>query len=125
MQVCETCFEHIDKHSLRKLCKRMLSSLHFQVKMAANGGKALLLIEEKQFVPELIITDVVMPEMSGKILVERLKKSLPDLKVLYMSGYTDNTIVHHGVLDPGTPFIEKPFSKKKLAAAISAVLDGS
>ncbi len=113
-----------DEPSLRKLCQTMLELLNYKATVAANGGEALLLIEEKNLNPDLIITDVVMPEMSGKVLVDRLKKRLPNLKVLYMSGYTDNAIVHHGVLDPGTPFVQKPFSKSKLAKAIRSVLIG-
>jgi len=63
-----------------------------------------------------------MPQMSGKILIDRLRRTHPDLKVLFMSGYTDNVIVHHGVLDPGTPFIQKPFRIKDIAAKVQALL---
>ena len=112
-----------DEPSLRKLCERILNALNYNVRVASNGDEALLLVEEQKLCPDLILTDVVMPKMSGKDLVGHLKKNLPDLKVLYMSGYTDNAIVHHGILDPGTAFIQKPFSKSKLGKAIKSALD--
>jgi PAS domain S-box-containing protein len=112
-----------DEPSLRKLCSKILELMNYSVKAAANGGEALLLIEEKGFKPELIITDVIMPEMSGKILVDRLRNSLPGLKVLYMSGYTDEAIVHHGILESGTPFIQKPFTKDQLGKMVREILD--
>ncbi|HDI59343.1 MAG TPA: response regulator, partial [Desulfobacteraceae bacterium] len=84
----------------------------------------LLLMEKKGLKPDLVITDVVMPKMSGKELADRLRETHPDLKVLYMSGYTDNAIVHHGVLDPGIPFIQKPFTLGDIAEKVRAVLRG-
>ena len=120
--------EHIlvveDEEDLRGLLKMMLSRLGYKVSLAANGREALLLVEEKGLKPDLIITDVVMPGMSGSVLVERLRRNQPDLKVLFMSGYTDNAIVHHGVLDPGTPFIQKPFTIAQIAEKVRAVLRG-
>ncbi len=113
-----------DEEALRELINEMLKRLGFEVVTAANGGEALLLVEEKGVRPHLVITDVVLPGVSGDVLVNRLKKRLSDLKVLYMSGYTDNAIVHHGVLKPGTPFIQKPFSFEELAGKIRAVLHG-
>jgi signal transduction histidine kinase/CheY-like chemotaxis protein len=113
-----------DEPSLRKLCATILKRANYQVTAAANGGEALLLVEESKLRPDLVITDVVMPGMSGKVLVDRLKKLLPDLKVLYMSGYTDNAIVHHGVLDSGTPFIQKPFDKGDLERKTRELLNG-
>ena len=71
----------------------------------------------------LLLTDVVMPQMSGRELAERLAKTSPKLKVLYMSGYTDDAIVHHGVLDPGTRFIGKPFAAVELTRRVREVLD--
>ena len=100
----------------------MFENTEYEVAIAANGGEALLMIEEQGFCPDLVLTDVVMPGMSGRVLVERLKKIYPQLKVLYMSGYTDNAIVHHGVLEPGTPFISKPFNLGELMAKIKSLL---
>ncbi|MBW1700353.1 MAG: response regulator [Deltaproteobacteria bacterium] len=120
--------EHIlvveDEEALRKLLKAMLSRLGYKVTLAANGGEALLLVEEKGLEPDLIMTDVVMPGISGKVLSERLRQKQPDLKALFMSGYTDNAIVHHGVLDPETPFIQKPFTLRDIAEKVLAVLRG-
>ena len=100
----------------------MLKRLQCRATVAANGGEALLLVEEKGFRPDLLITDVVMPGMSGRVLVDRLRRIQPDLKVLYMSGYTDEAIVHHGNLDPGTPFLHKPFNLRDLTSKIESLL---
>jgi YesN/AraC family two-component response regulator len=71
----------------------------------------------------LLLTDVVMPRMNGRALARAVQDFRPDIKVLYMSGYTDNVIVHQGILDPGTPFLEKSFSPSKLARKVREVLD--
>ncbi len=112
-----------DEPSVRRLCETTLKSLNYRVAVAANGKEALSWVEEKKLRPDLVITDVVMPQMSGKVLTGRLKTALPGLKVLFMSGYADNTIVHHGILDCAAPFIQKPFTKTKLAVAVRGLLD--
>jgi len=114
-----------DEDSLRNLIAKAMTDLGYRVHTAANGGEALLLVEEKTLRPDLIITDVIMPNMSGSVLVERLKRSQPGLRVLYMSGYTENAIVHHGVLDKGIPFIQKPFNIRELAARAAEVLNAA
>lgn len=114
-----------DETGLRGLFEALITNLGYRVTVASNGGEALLLIEEKGLMPDLIITDVIMPVLSGADLVNRLKKNIPDLKVLYMSGYTSNAIVHHGVLDEGKPFIQKPFNINELALKIEELLKGS
>ena len=103
-----------DEKSIRELCAAVLNRAGYHVLLAANGGEALLLIEEKKVHVDLVITDVVMPGMSGKILADRLRRNLPNIRVLFMSGYTDETIMRHGVLDSGIPFIEKPFNTRVL-----------
>jgi CheY-like chemotaxis protein len=120
--------EHIlvveDEASLRSLFQKILSSLGYRVSAAAHGGEALLLVEEQGLKPDLVITDVVMPGMSGPALVERLRRTYRNLRVLYMSGYPDNAIVHDGVLDPSTPYIQKPFNTRDMAAKVIEVLRG-
>lgn len=119
--------EHIlvveDEDSLRKLAYSILSRAGYTVTLAANGGEALLLVEEKGLNPDLIITDVVMPNMSGQDMVDRLNRNRPYLKALYMSGYTDNAIVHHGVLDSAVHFIQKPFSVEAFLSKVRQVLE--
>lgn len=120
--------EHIlvveDEANLRHLFEATLPALGYRVMTAANGDEAMVLVEERGLKPHMVITDVVMPGMGGAALVDRLRQTLPDIKVLFMSGYTDNAIMHHGVLDPGTPFIQKPFHIKDLAAKVQRIMNG-
>jgi FixJ family two-component response regulator len=71
----------------------------------------------------LLLTDVVMPQMGGKELVRRMKNLQPRIKVLFISGYTDHAVTYHGVLKPGTPFLQKPFSPAALTKKVREVLD--
>jgi PAS domain S-box-containing protein len=112
-----------DEETVRKLAVRILKSLGYRVFEAPEGGRALILCEEFKGPIHLILTDVVMPGMSGPNLVERLRKIHPEMRVLYMSGYTDNAILHHGVLEKGTNFIQKPFTLENLARKVREVLD--
>ncbi|HEX7599636.1 MAG TPA: PAS domain S-box protein, partial [Polyangia bacterium] len=112
-----------DEAALRGVVERMLRAVGYQVVVAANGGEALLACQQHQGAIELLLTDVVMPKMSGRQLAEQLQRERPGLHVLYMSGYTDDAIVHHGVLDPGTSFIGKPFSAADLARKVRDTLD--
>lgn len=112
-----------DDKSILKLGERMLNSFGYTVLSAATPGEAIKLVEESMGKIDLLLTDVVMPEMNGRELSERLKKQDPDLKTLYMSGYTANVIAHRGVLEEGVCFIPKPLSKKELSIKVRDVLD--
>ena len=93
---------------------------------AENGVEALRLSERHRGPIDLVLTDVVMPEMNGRELVERLAPSRPDVKVLYLSGYTDDLIVHHGgALCAGAAFLQKPFTVDALFQKVRDVLDGA
>jgi signal transduction histidine kinase/CheY-like chemotaxis protein len=112
-----------DEEAVRELAKRILGGAGYRVLTAANGGEALLMCERQPGPIHLMLTDVVMPQMNGKELADRLAKLWPDLRVLYMSGYTDDAIVHRGVLDHGTHFIGKPFNAAELTRMVRQVLD--
>jgi CheY-like chemotaxis protein len=90
---------------------------------AAGGGEALLICEQQKEPIHLILTDVVMPQLSGNQLIERLRQVRQDFKVVYMSGYTDEAIVHHRVLEKGVTLIRKPFSIEELARKVREALD--
>ncbi len=111
-----------DEPALRHLVRDCLEQLGYHTEVAANGGEALLAVEERGFRPDLLITDVVMPGISGSIVAERLRRHTPRLKVLFMSGYPDDGVRRHGVLEPGTPFIHKPFGLRTLAEKVAQVL---
>lgn len=112
-----------DERGLGPLFERMLQELGYRVRVAGTGADALLLVENEALRPVLLITDVVMPGMSGKDLAERLLLELPEMKLLYTSGYTENAVGHHGVLDSDANFLQKPFRIEELAAKIREVLD--
>jgi PAS domain S-box-containing protein len=115
-----------DEEMVRKLACTVLEKNGYRVLEAPNGEEALRIAQEhsaKQI--HLMITDVVMPRMSGRELADCLESVRPEMKVLYMSGYTDDAIIHHGVLDPGIAYIQKPFAPDVLALKVREVLDGS
>ena len=92
--------------------------------LEASGGEEALRICKKRKEPfHLLLTDVVMPQMSGRQLEEQLSRVCQDFKVLYMSGYTDNAIIHHGVLEKGLNYIQKPFTVDSLIRKVREVLD--
>jgi DNA-binding response OmpR family regulator len=109
-----------DQADVRKYAAAALKEYGYRVIPAANAGEALLLCQRERV--DLVLTDVVMPNVSGRELADRLETLQPGIKVLFMSGYTDNVIVHHGVLEGGAKFIQKPFSPEELAGKVRAVL---
>ena len=112
-----------DEESVRKLTQRILRGAGYTVLAAANGSDAMLTSERHEGPVHLLLTDVVMPQMSGRELAERLSQLRPTMRILYMSGYTDDAIVHHGVLEHGVHFIAKPFSATELRQKVRAILD--
>lgn len=112
-----------DEPSLLELCREMLDMLGYAVLSAGTPKEAFRLAEEHAGAIQLLITDVVMPEMTGRELSGRLRALYPDLRVLFMSGYTANVIAHRGVLDDDVNFIQKPLTIKGLAAKLREVLD--
>ncbi|HXZ27734.1 MAG TPA: PAS domain S-box protein [Terriglobales bacterium] len=112
-----------DEDGVRALVHEVLRKNGYTVLQARHGGEALLLCERHAGTIHLLLTDVVLAQMSGHELALRLSALRPDMKVLYMSGYTDEAIVHHGVLEPGTAFLQKPFTTEALARKVRAVLD--
>ena len=114
-----------DNEEVRKLAMRVLQRQGYEVLGAPEGMEAFLLCEEHEGPIDLLVTDVVMPEMSGRELAERLASIRPEIKVLYMSGYTDNAIVHHGILSEGMNYIQKPFTVESLIRKVREVLDQS
>ncbi|NPU86265.1 MAG: PAS domain S-box protein [Syntrophaceae bacterium] len=111
-----------DDESVRDMALNILEHLGYNVLTAANGGEALLLMEKQGDDIDMLMTDVVMPGMNGRELAERLIGIKPELKVLFTSGYTENVIVHHGILDSNLNFIGKPYSLQALARKMREVL---
>ena len=112
-----------DDEKLRVLASSILASCGYMVIASSDTEHARLLCEQRASSIQLLLTDVVMPGISGRTLAQLLVAKNPKVKVLYMSGYTENAIVHHGVLDSGTHFIQKPFTPSMLAGKVREVLD--
>jgi two-component system cell cycle sensor histidine kinase/response regulator CckA len=112
-----------DDEAVRKLTGQTLRKYGYQVLEAANGGEALLHCERRAEPIPLMITDIVMPQMSGPELAVRLRQMQPDMKVIYTSGYTDDAVVRHGLLDQSMAFLQKPFAPPVLARKVREVLD--
>jgi|GEM_PF-1672083 len=112
-----------DEEAILKLARTMLERLGYTVLTAATPGEAVRTARKRSGELDLVITDVVMPEMNGRDLTRRLQEYCPDIRVLFMSGYTANVISHHGVLDEGVSFIQKPFSTADLAGKIRKTLE--
>ena len=113
-----------DADPLRKLAHTFLESAGFHVMTAESGERAMEVVAGYLGTFDLLLTDVIMPGMNGRVLSEQLLPRQPGMKVLYMSGYTDSFIAGHGVLDPGTNLLHKPFTEEVLIRKIREVLDG-
>jgi len=112
-----------DNEQVREMTNEILTCQGYKVLIAENGRDALAALDQHDGPVHLLLTDVIMPDMNGRELSEQIAAREPDMKVIFMSGYTDNVITHHGVTDPGVNFIQKPFSVKALAAKVREVLD--
>jgi len=112
-----------DESAILKMITTMLEKLGYTVVSAATPGEAIRLAQEYQGQIDLLMTDVVMPEMNGRELTKNLLSHYPNIKRLFMSGYTADVIAHHGVLDEGVHFIQKPFSRKDLGGKVREVLE--
>jgi two-component system, cell cycle sensor histidine kinase and response regulator CckA len=114
-----------DNKQVRDLTSTILKRMGYTVLIAGNGNDALRVLKQHEGTVHLLLTDVVMPKMDGKKLFDQLSVFMPGVKVIYMSGYTNDVIAHRGVLDEGVNFIQKPFQLQAMAAKVRQVLDES
>lgn len=112
-----------DDDQVRNIVKQILVKNDYSVIAISDGEKAVDYVHHSNEKIDLLLTDVIMPKMNGKELHDRITKILPEVKVIYMSGYTDDVIAHHGVLEEGVNFIQKPFSTQKVLSKVREVLD--
>jgi len=111
-----------DEEEVRKLAVRILQNQGYKVLEASQGNEALSICEQHEEPIHLLVTDVVMPGMSGRDLSGRLTSLRPEIKTLYMSGHTNSAIIHHGVLEPGVNLLQKPFTPEALIRKVHEVL---
>lgn len=114
-----------DEELVRNLTRQILSEYGYTVLEAQDGLEALEICDNGECKFDLLMTDVVMPRMGGRELAEKLTARLPNLRILFTSGYTDDAVVRHGVIGANTNFIQKPFTPKEMANKIRAILDNS
>jgi CheY-like chemotaxis protein len=114
-----------DEANIRELARELLQISGYTVLESTDVQDAVRIAEQHPAVIDLLITDVVMPQMGGRAVADAVKSLRPDIKVLYMSGYTDEAVVRHGVLSSGSSFLQKPFTPGGLARKVREVLDGT
>jgi DNA-binding NtrC family response regulator len=123
LQGSETILLVEDEDSIRSLVRGILQANGYTVLEAGRPLEALEISKRFEGPIHLLFTDVVMPQMSGREVAEKISSERSNTKVLYMSGYTDQAIAHHGVLSPGVPFLQKPFTPEALTQKVRDVLD--
>jgi CheY-like chemotaxis protein len=114
-----------DEDSVRQVASRILRRNGYTVVEASNGVEALRECEERGAQVDLIVTDIVMPEMGGFELAERVRTMRPSARILFTSGYTEDAVLRRSFLEPGAEFLEKPFTPARLAQRAREVLDGA
>ena len=112
-----------DDEGVRSIVRKTLESLGYKVKEARSPNEALKIMHVHAEPIHLLLTDIVMPEMNGKGLAIRVTAAHPETKVLFMSGYADDAVVRHGILEAGLFFVQKPFTPESLARKVREVLE--
>jgi two-component system, cell cycle sensor histidine kinase and response regulator CckA len=112
-----------DDEGVRMLLVRLLEAYGYTVLAACQAAEAFSLLENCSSSIQMLVTDLIMPQMNGRELAERVLEKCPDMKVLFISGYTDDCIIHRGVLDQRLPFLQKPFAPETFLSKVRAVLD--
>jgi PAS domain S-box-containing protein len=125
MRGTETVLVAEDEDGVRELLRKVLTEFGYTVLTARHGRDALMVVGERAGRIDLLVTDVVMPEMSGRELAETLRDHRPDLKVLFISGYTDDEVLQRGISGRDAAFVRKPFSAEELVRRVRGLLDGS
>lgn len=113
-----------DEDAVRRLCRIILQREGYTVLEAANGPAALELVAGVDGPIDAVVTDVAMPDMTGQQLADRLRNDRPGLRILFISGFTGDALIGQGIVEPGTAFLQKPFSPADLTTKLREVLDG-